>query len=293
MKTSILTHSRTTPGALQKFRMLVRLTKPGVTLLLVFTALAAAVAASGPWLAPIQFVLLAVSGGLAAAGAGAINHYLEKDLDRQMPRTAGRPLPSGELANPRLALFWGLGLAGSGLILSGLALPPETTALTALGIVIYVPVYTLLLKRRTAWNVVIGGAAGACPVLAGWSLARVDWPLLPIALALVVFFWTPAHFWAFAIRHESDYGKAGFPMLPNRLGMRRTAPYILLHAFFAVLASVLVLEGTALALAAVSGLAFVGLCLFLCLRPSRKLAYGVYKASNYYLMIVFFGLLIG
>lgn len=293
MKTHALTPFQARLEALQTLRLLVRLTKPGVTLLLVFTAVATAAAASGPWLAPAQLLLLAISGGLAAGGAGAINHYLEKDLDRQMPRTANRPLPAGRLANPRLALFWGAGLCAAGLVLSGLALPLETTLFTALGIVIYVPVYTLLLKRRTVLNVVIGGAAGACPVLAGWSLARADWPLLPIALALVVFFWTPAHFWAFAIRHEADYSLAGFPMLPNRIGMRRTAPFILVHAFFAVLASGIALEGAALALAAASGLAFVGLCAFLCLRPSRKLAYAVYRASNYYLMAVFGSLLVG
>lgn len=293
MKTHVLTTTHSKSGALDTLRVLVRLTKPGVTLLLVFTAVTTAVAASGPWFSPWQLLLLALSGGLAAGGAGAINHYLEKDLDRQMPRTAARPLPAGQLADPRLALYWGIALAGAGLLLSTLTLPMETTLFTALGIVIYVPVYTLLLKRRTALNVVIGGAAGACPVLAGWTAARVDWPLLPLALALVVFFWTPAHFWAFAIRHEADYGQAGFPMLPNRIGMHRTAPYILLHAFFAVLASVIALRGTPLLLAAGSGLLFLGLCLALCIRPSKRMAYGVYKASNYYLMLVFLGLLLG
>ena len=279
------------PGLLP-LKTLLKLTKPGVTLLLVFTAVSTAVAASGPWFDPVRLLFLAISGGLAAGGAGAINHYLERDLDRQMPRTAGRPLPAGQLQDPRLALFWGVSLAGLGLWISNLTLPPETTLFTALGIVVYIPIYTLLLKRRTALNVVIGGAAGAFPVLAGWSVFRMDWPLLPIALALVVFFWTPAHFWAFAIRHKADYGRAGFPMLPNLIGSRRTVPFIFIHAFFAVAASMIALTGIPLALAAISGAMFIGMCVYLWLRPTESRAYLVYKASNYYLMLVFVGVMV-
>lgn len=277
--------------ALPPLKTLLKLTKPGVTLLLVFTAVATAAAASGPWFDPARLLLLAISGGLAAGGAGAINHYLERDLDRQMPRTAGRPLPTGQLSDPRLALYWGLSLAGLGLWISNLTLPPETTLFTALGIVVYVPIYTMLLKRRTPLNVVIGGAAGAFPVLAGWSVFRMDWLLLPVALALVVFFWTPAHFWAFAIRHKADYGRAGFPMLPNIIGARRTAPFIFIHAFFAVAASLLALTGLPLLLAALSGAIFLGLCIYLWLDPTETRAYLVYKASNYYLLVVFVGVL--
>ncbi len=293
MNTSALQNTRIAIDRPYTFRVLLRLTKPGVTLLLVFTAVTTAVAASGPWLDPFQLFFLALTGGMAAGGAGAINHYLEKEIDRQMPRTAGRPLPSGALQNPLLALLWGAGLAGAGLILSLLTLPLETTLFTALGIVIYVPIYTMLLKRRSVLNVVIGGAAGACPVLAGWSIARVDWPILPIALALVVFFWTPAHFWAFAIRHRADYASGGFPMLPNVIGVRRTLPVLFIHALFAVLASVVALQGVALLMAATSGAVFLASCLLLWRRPSETLAYNVFKTSNYYLMLVFLGLLLG
>lgn len=293
MNTSALPKHQIDVTLPQTLRLLLRLTKPGVTLLLVFTAVATAVAASGPWLDPVRLFLLALTGGMAAGGAGAINHFLEKDLDRKMPRTAGRPLPSGTLANPNLALAWGISLAGAGLLISALTLPKATTLFTAFGIVVYVPVYTLLLKRRSVLNVVIGGAAGACPVLAGWSIARLDWPILPIAMALVVFFWTPAHFWAFAIRHKSDYAQGGFPMLPNVIGVRRTLPILFIHALFAVLASVVALKGLALLMAAASGTLFLALCIALWVRPSPTLAYRVYKASNYYLMLVFIGLLFG
>lgn len=293
MKTSALPHTQIAAPWFQTLKLLMRLTKPGVTLLLVFTAVATAVAASGPWLDPVLLFLLALTGGMAAGGAGAINHFLEKDLDGKMPRTAGRPLPSGSLQNPYLALIWGAGLAGTGLLISALTLPIETTLFTALGIVVYVPVYTLFLKRRSVLNVVIGGAAGACPVLAGWSIGRLDWPILPIAMALVVFFWTPAHFWAFAIRHKDDYAQGGFPMLPNVIGVRKTLPVLFVHALFAVLASVVALKGLPLLMAGVSGALFLGLCLMLWRKPSDQLAYRVYKASNYYLMLVFIGLLVG
>ena len=282
---------QTQPAAIPALRTLLKLTKPGVTLLLVFTAVATAVAAGGPWVDPLKLFLLALSGGLAAGGAGAVNHYLERDLDGRMPRTAGRPLPAGELAEPGIALAWGAGLAALGLWISHLYLPPETTLFTLLGIVVYVPVYTMLLKRRTPLNVVIGGAAGVFPVLAGWAVFRVDWPLLPVALALVVFFWTPAHFWAFAIRHQADYGQADFPMLPNILGRRRTAPFIFVHALAAVAASLVAFTGLPWLLAAVSGTFFLGMCVFLWLKPTEKRAYLLYKASNYYLMVVFGGVL--
>lgn len=260
-------------------------------MLLVFTAVTIAVAASGPWLSPMNIILLAISGGLAAGGAASINHYLERDLDALMPRTANRPLPMKELSDDRWALIWGLFLASLGICISALSLPVVTTLFTLLGIIIYVPLYTLFLKQRSALNVVIGGAAGACPVLAGWSVARADWPPLPIGLALVVFFWTPAHFWAFAICHEEDYKRAGFPMLPTLIGKERTPPYIIAHALFAVLASILVLHGIPLFLALVSGMVFLAYCVYLWKNPSRRYSYLVYKASNYYLVLAFFGLL--
>lgn len=262
-----------------------------MTLLLIFTAVTTAVAASGPWISPLNIILLVISGGLAAGGAASINQYLERDLDALMPRTATRPLPMKKLSDDRLALIWGLFLASSGILLSAISLPIETTLFTLLGIVIYIPVYTLFLKQRSALNVVIGGIAGACPVLAGWSVARADWPALPIALALVVFFWTPAHFWAFAICHEEDYERASFPMLPNLIGKDRTPPYIIVHALFAVLASILVLKGLPLFLAAASGMIFLAYCVHLWNNPTKRNSYKVYRASNYYLMLVFFGLL--
>jgi protoheme IX farnesyltransferase len=272
----------------QTLRDLFVLTKPGVTIVLAFTAMTTAIAASGPWADPgVLFALLA-AGLLTAGGAASLNQYLERDLDGQMPRTARRPLPSGRIENPRLALQWGLFLCALGLVVALRFMPLAAAALIFLGILVYVPVYTLLLKRRTLLNVVIGGLAGCCPVLAGWAAVRADWPLVPFALAAVVFFWTPAHFWCFAMAHVTDYQRAGFPMLPAIVGLRRSVPFIILHAYLAVMASLGAFDGLWLWATAAAGGLFLLACLHLWLRPNKRQAYYTYKISNYYLMIVFF-----
>jgi protoheme IX farnesyltransferase len=275
----------------QWLRDLIALGKPGVTALLVFTAVTTAWAASGPWRSLTPLVLLALAGGLTAAGCGALNQYLERDLDARMPRTARRPLPSGRVPAPGLALAWGLLLCAVGVTLAALTLPPEATTCIVLGALIYLPLYTILLKRHTVWAVVIGGAAGSCPVLAGWAAVRADWPITPFALAALVFFWTPAHFWAYAMVHKESYGRAGFPMLPNQIGLDATPPYILAHAVPTVLASMLALAGLAAVIAGLSGAALLALGVILWRRPTARWAWRFYKASNYYLVLVFLAML--
>jgi protoheme IX farnesyltransferase len=286
----------TTPAGIpwqRRLADLIALGKPGVTALLVFTAVATAWTASGPWLSLNRLIVLAIAGGLTAGGSAALNQYLERDLDAQMPRTARRPLPSGRLPAPELALAWGLLLSIAGIAVSALTLPPEATTLIIVGLIIYVPLYTVLLKRQTVWAVVMGGAAGSCPVLAGWATVRADWPITPFALAALVFFWTPAHFWAYAMVHKEGYGRAGFPMLPNLIGLKATPPYILAHTVPTVLASVLALSGLAAVIAGVAGLALVTLNLVLWREPTPRWAWRFYKASNYYLVLVFLALVIG
>lgn len=272
---------------------LITLTKPGVTALLVFTAVTTAWAASGPWLSATRLGLLALVGVLTAGGAAAINHYFDRDLDARMPRTAHRPLPAKRLPVPEIALVWGALLCGAGLLLSVWTLPPETTFFVLLGLVIYIPIYTWLLKRRTPLNVVIGGAAGSCPVLAGWAAVRGDWPLTPLALAALVFFWTPAHFWAYAMVHREAYRRAELPMLPNIVGLEATPPYVFAHALLTVAVSLVAVRGLAAAVAVLSGLFFLWACLQLWRTPSPRRAWKAYKASNYYLVLVFLGLVIG
>ena len=293
----INTQTRThTPLAdtVDTLKALLRLTKPGVTALLTFTAITTAWAASGPWVSLGRLAWLALSGALMAGGAAAINQYLERDLDAQMPRTARRVLPSGEGAvTPLAALLWGLLLCVWGLVVALAFLPAQATFFIVLGLIVYVPIYTLLLKRLTSMNIVLGGLAGCCPVLAGWATVRADWPIIPFALAALIFFWTPAHFWAYALVHRQSYRKAGFPMLPVEAGFSGTLPLIIGHAALMVAASVLALRGLALWVALAMGLGFLAQCVDLWRSPSSKKAYRLYKVSNYYLVTVFFVMTLG
>ena len=220
------------------------LTKPRVISLLLFTTLAAMLVAGG---LPSLTTLLAVTlgGYLAAGGAGALNCYLDRDMDGVMARTRRRPLPSGRL-QPQQALRFGLALsalsfvvlwAGANLLAAGLALA---------GNLFYVLIYTYWLKRRSVQNIVIGGAAGAFPPLVGW--AAVTGHLAPLAwfMFLVIFCWTPPHFWALALVKQPDYARAGVPMLPVVQGARHTARLIAAYA--------LVLVGLSLAPALGGGL---------------------------------------
>jgi heme o synthase len=275
----------------QTSRDLLVLTKPRVSLVLAFTALTTALAAASPWVEPGILIALLAAGLFSAGGAASINQYLERELDARMPRTAMRPLPSGRFLHDKLALYWGLLLCGCGISLGLLTLPLEAVFFILLGMLVYIPLYTITLKRRTVWNVVIGGLAGACPVLAGWAAVRADWPVVPFALAALVFFWTPAHFWAYAMAYVNDYGRAGFPMLPAVIGLEKTPPYILAHAYLAVLASLAAISGLAAWFAGLAGAAFLVMCVYLWLKPAKRFAYRLYKFSNYYLMVVFLILL--
>lgn len=188
------------------------LTKPRIVFLLLLVALSAYVASSPSTVSLPTLILLLVAGALSSAGSSAVNQYLDRDIDGVMSRTKHRPLPTGRL-QPRQALTFGLLLIGSGALLA-LAINPLTALFILLGAFVYLVIYTLILKRRSTWNIVIGGFAGSCPALAG-SAAAVNAITQPaIFLAILVFLWTPGHFWASSLRNREDYRKAGIPMLP-------------------------------------------------------------------------------
>ena len=247
----------------------VGLTKPRVAALLMWTALVAMVlAAEG---APsLQRVGLTMLGGyLCAGGAGAVNCYLDRDLDGQMARTRDRAIPSGRV-KPAHALIVGLllGLA-SGLIL-WFGAHPLAAGLALLAFAHYVLVYTLWLKRRSSWNVVFGGLAGAAPPLVGW--AAVTGTLSPMALLLAasVFCWTPAHFWALALLRREEYGRGGGPRLPVGRGQGETRRQILAYTAITVLLTALpVVTGALGALYALAAAVLGGVFLALALRMVR------------------------
>ncbi len=204
------------------------LLKPRVMTLVIFTAACAMVAAPGqmhPFLAFVGILCIAV----AAGAAGALNQWYEADIDAVMKRTAQRPLPAGKLEKPE-ALAFGVILGTGSVAIMGLALNWVAAFWLAVSILFYVIVYTAWLKRRTPQNIVIGGAAGAFPVICGWAAVTGDTPLLAWILFAIIFLWTPPHFWALALFIEADYAKAGVPMLPVTHGLAETRRQILAYS---------------------------------------------------------------
>jgi heme o synthase len=203
----------------------IELMKPRVMSLVVFTALVGLVLAPGHMHPVIAFTaLLCIAVG--AGAAGALNMWYDADIDARMARTAGRPIPAGRLA-PGEALAFGLTLAGFSVVVLGLLVNILAALLLAVTIGFYIGVYTIWLKRVTPQNIVIGGAAGALPPMIGWAAATGGVALEPLVLFLIVFLWTPPHFWALSLYRANDYALAGIPMLPVVAGATETRRQIL------------------------------------------------------------------
>ncbi|MBD3759859.1 heme o synthase [Sphingomonadaceae bacterium G21617-S1] len=210
------------------WRDFLALTKPRVLSLVVFTGLCGLLAAPQS-INPVLGFTAVLCIAMGAGAAGALNQWYEADLDAMMVRTANRPLPAGRM-DRQSALHFGVGLGAFSVILMGLALNLLAAAILAVSILFYVVVYTIWLKRRTPQNIVIGGAAGAFPALIGWAAATGRVETLPVLLFAMVFLWTPPHFWALALFINSDYARAGVPMLPAVVGQRATRIQIMLYA---------------------------------------------------------------
>ena len=210
------------------WRDFLALTKPRVMSLVVFTGLAGMLVA--PVLPPLVLGFTAILCiALGAGAAGALNQWYEADLDAQMRRTAKRPLPDGRM-DRQTALHFGVGLSAFSVILMDLAANHLAAALLAASILFYVFVYTVWLKRRTAQNIVIGGAAGAFPPLIGWVAGTGEIAPLPLILFGIIFLWTPPHFWALSLFVRSDYAAAKVPMLPVTAGLEATRRQIFLYS---------------------------------------------------------------
>jgi heme o synthase len=226
-------------GLRQRVGAYVALTKPRVIELLLVTTLPTMIlAAQGLPRWPIVVVTM-LGGALAAGSANALNCYIDRDIDAVMRRTGHRPLARHDVS-PRSALVFGLILGVVSIGAIGLVANWLAGLLTALAIAFYVIVYTMVLKRRTAQNIVWGGAAGCMPVLIGWAAVTGSLAWEPVALFAVVFFWTPPHFWALAIRYRDDYERAGIPMLPVVATPQRVARDIVAYAWLTVAASLAV-----------------------------------------------------
>lgn len=229
-----LTHGE--PALPADWRDLFALTKPRVMSLVVFTALCGLLAAPGSVHPVLAFSsILAIA--LGAGASGALNQWYEAGIDAKMKRTAGRPLPAGRL-DPQTALQFGVGLAAFSVFLMLFAANWQAAVLLTVSILFYVFVYTMWLKPRTPQNIVIGGAAGAFPPLIGWVAATGGVAPLPVLLFLLIFLWTPPHFWALALFVRSDYAAAGIPMMPVVAGETSTRRQILFYAIIMAIGAV-------------------------------------------------------
>jgi protoheme IX farnesyltransferase len=250
--------------------------------------------AEGPALPALGLLFAATV--IAAGGAGALNHVLDRDLDARMPRTARRPLPSGRIRHVWHVVALGLGLVGAGVSLAFWRLNPLVAVHVFLGAFTYVVVYTVWLKRRSWLNVVIGGLAGSFAVLAGGSAARPELCLPPVLFALVLFFWSPSHFWSLAIAYKQDYAGARIPMLPVVKGEAGAVRGILLNTVGLLGASLLpfalgILGWAYLAVGVVAGGSVLVLRqVQLGARPTdHRLALRSFHASNLFLLLLFLG----
>jgi heme o synthase len=265
------------------------LTKPKVQSLLLFTTVTTMYVAGDPSLGTV--LLTCIGGYLSAGGAGAVNHYWDRDIDARMSRTASRPVPSGRISPPA-ALWFGLGLAAASFLELSLLVNPLAALLSLSGFLGYVGVYTIWLKRSTPRNIVIGGAAGAVPPLVGWAAATgsLDWTAL--YLFAIVFYWTPPHFWALSLLMKDEYAKVGVPMLPVVRGERETRRQILLYTvlLYAVTQLPFCAGGFgALYLGAslLLGVLFIAGAVVLYRRADRRSALRLYLFSLLYLALLF------
>jgi protoheme IX farnesyltransferase len=267
----------------------VALTKPKVQSLLLLTTVCTMEIAGDP---SIELIALTVAGGyLSAGGAGAVNHWYDRDIDKLMLRTANRPVPAGRVS-PRAALIYGCVLALLSFVLLTATVNVLSASLAFCGFLGYVFVYTVWLKRRTPQNIVIGGAAGAVPPLVGWAAVTGGLGGMPLYLFAIVFFWTPPHFWALSLLMKKEYERVGVPMLPVVRGEAETRKQILLYSVLLWAVTQLPfcaggLGTTYLVSSLVLGGMFIAAAVTLYRRADRRSALRLYLFSLAYLALLF------
>ena len=279
-----------------RWRDFLELTKPKVSLLIVFTAIVGMVLAS-PGMVPLPALLFGTVGiAFASGSAAAFNHVLDRTIDEQMARTRSRPLPTGHLQKRHAVVFAALlGLAS--MLILGLLVNPLTAVLTFCSLIGYAMVYTMWLKRATPQNIVIGGAAGAAPPILGWAAVSNSIDPHALLLFLIIFTWTPPHFWALAIARRDDYAKVGIPMLPVTHGIPYTRLQIVLYTILLVLTTLMpYLTGMSGFIYLGSAIALNGRFLYYVLALNRglrpELPMRVFRFSITYLMLLFAALIL-
>jgi protoheme IX farnesyltransferase len=268
-----------------------RLTKPRIVALLVITTLPAMILAEGGLPSAWLMFATVLGGSIVAGGANAMNMYFDRDIDEKMLRTQGRPLPSGAV-DPEKAAIFGLALGGAGFAFMNVFVNPLSAALTIGAFAFYVVVYTLILKRHTPLNIVIGGAAGALPPVIGWAAVTNSVSLEAVLMFAIVTLWTPPHFWALSINYSSDYARAGVPMLPVVSGPEETKRQIFWYSVALVAVTIaLGLTGETgwlyLGSAAALGAGFLYYAARLWRSPSARPAMALFRYSILYLALLF------
>lgn len=289
---------RDQPGELLKVKTalspadLIQLTKPRIIALLLLTTLIPMFLAGPP--SPILVFWTMLGGFLAAGGANALNQYLDRDIDHVMVRTRRRPLPDRRM-QPNQVLLFGLTLSVASFLVLWSGANLLTAVLASSGILYYVVIYTYLLKRKSTQNIVVGGAAGAIPPLVGWAAVAGELSLLPIFLFMIVFYWTPPHFWALALMRQKEYRQARVPMLPVMAGESETYRQILLYTVLMIVISLLpvalwLLGPVYLILALPLNAIFLWQAYSIWRHPTNGNVWRLYKYSLLYLALLFFAM---
>jgi heme o synthase len=296
MSMSITAKNGFSPEWKETVKAYLELTKLRIVLLLCFTTLTAMVIAAGG-LPPVAVTLPTLIGGaLAAAGASAINQFIDRDMDARMSRTSRRPIPSGRVT-PLNALFFGIGLVTWAVLILSVSVNLLSAVLALIGALYYVILYTVILKRNTVVNILIGGGAGAIPVLVGWSAVTGTLSYQAGILFAIVFWWTPPHSWALALLVNTDYARANVPMMPVARGEETTRVQILLYSvqlfLITLLPAVFGFLGPIYLLAAsVLGVGMIWLSRRLVREGTKALARTTYKYSTAYLAFLFMAMMI-
>jgi len=275
---------------------ILEVSKPRIVVLLVITAVTSMYAASkliGPELSYSSLLHIIIAGTLSSAGSSALNHYYDRDVDRLMKRTSTRPIPSGRMS-ARSVLLYGLIVSAASVIYAAITLNLVSTFFIAVGIFFYVIVYTAWLKRSNSSNIIIGGFAGSAASMAGWSAATGSIDLLGALVGVLVFLWTPSHFWCLAMKIRTDYEEAKIPMLPVLVGMQKASNYILINtAILLPYSFTLYAFGLGLVylvIAVVSGGLLLAYHYKLTKNPTPEFAWKAYKVTAPYLTVIFVGI---
>ncbi|NNN12281.1 MAG: protoheme IX farnesyltransferase [Acidimicrobiaceae bacterium] len=287
---SVITATR--PVSITKtMKAYVALTKPRIIELLLITTVPAMVVANQGIPSLIKIVYTVLGGTLAAGGANAVNMWFDRDIDAMMKRTQHRPLVTGDVS-PSSAIIFAIGLEAVSFLMLWDSVNLLSAILALSAALFYVFIYTMWLKRSSSSNIVVGGAAGAVPVLVGWAAVTDRLDLAPVLMFAIIFLWTPPHFWALAFRYKEDYAKAKVPMLPAVATFRKTANQILVYSVLLTAVSLLlgpvahlgvIYDASALSL----GIGFIYYALKLRRSESPKVAMRVFSYSISYLTLLF------